>query len=127
MKLSLKAALQCAAAAALLTGCANQGYYTGDTIGGPGYSGSRDPSLAAHDPLLDAPYRAEMTCVSEAPITVLQRVKEAKFACSDLGVSATMDELRDAGWRILALNIGEDAESDNHVGFPVAITLRKLF
>ena len=60
-------------------------------------------------------------------MTVLQRIKEVPFACADLGVSATIDEIRDAGWRIVSLDIGEDSESDNHVGFPVTIVVRKLF
>ena len=88
---------------------------------------ARDADGNLHDPLLDAPNRSLMTCTSEAPVTVLQRVGEVPFACPDLGVSATLDELRDAGWRILRLDIGEDLESDSHVGFPVTVQVRKLF
>ena len=87
----------------------------------------REEARRSHDPLLDAPHHAEMVCTSEAPVTVLQRFKEIPFACSDLGVSAKIDELRDAGWRIVSLDIGEDIESDNHVGFPVTLKIRKLF
>ena len=111
-----------------LAGCASErGYYAGDTVGGPGERDWRDTARQSRDPLLDAPYRAQMTCTSETPITVLNRAKETVFACSDIGVSATLDELRDAGWRLVALNIGEDQESDSHVGFPLTITIRKLF
>ena len=106
--------LLAATAAMLLLSACSTAYYTG-----------ADGNL--HDPLLDAPNRSLMTCTSEAPVTVLQRVGEVPFACPDLGVSATLDELRDAGWRILRLDIGEDLESDSHVGFPVTVQVRKLF
>ena len=107
--------------------CIRDSYYTGDTISGPAQRMKRDADGNLHDPLLDAPNRSLMTCTSEAPVTVLQRVGEVPFACPDLGVSATLDELRDAGWRILRLDIGEDLESDSHVGFPVTVQVRKLF
>ena len=113
-------------AALSLTACTTT-HYTGDNISGPTPSQQRDASDPTHDPLNDAPARALMTCTSEAPVTVLQRVNEIPFACHDLGVSATLNELRDAGWRILRLDIGEDIESDSHVGFPVTVQVRKLF
>ena len=102
-------------------------YYTGDTISGPAQRMKRDADGNLLDPLRDAPNRSLMTCTSEAPVTVLQRVGEVPFACPALGVSATLDELRDAGWRILRLDIGEDLESDSHVVFPVTVQVRKLF
>lgn len=113
------------AATLLLTACSTT-HYTGDNISGPTPTHQRDASDPTHDPLIDAPARALMTCTSEAPVTVLQRVNEIPFACHDLGVSATLNELRDAGWRILRLDIGEDIESDSHVGFPVTVQVRKL-
>ena len=119
--------LLAATAAMLLLSACSTAYYTGDTISGPAQRMKRDADGNLHDPLLDAPNRSLMTCTSEAPVTVLQRVGEVPFACPDLGVSATLDELRDAGWRILRLDIGEDLESDSHVGFPVTVQVRKLF
>lgn len=110
----------------LLSACSTA-YYTGDTISGPTQRMKRDAGGNLHDPLIDAPNRSLMTCSSEVPVTVLQRVSEVPFACPDLGVSATLDELRDTGWRILRLDIGEDLESDSHVGFPVTVQVRKLF
>ena len=50
-----------------------------------------------------------------------------KVTLPDLGVSATLSELRDAGWRIIRVDIGDDIESEGHVGFPVTIQVRKLF
>ncbi len=104
------------AAMAFLAGCA-------------GLSGDGSGSFRGltHDPLIDAPYRAEMSCTSQTPVTVLKHVGEVPFACPDLGVSATIDEIRDAGWRIVSLDIGEDEEKDNHVGFPVTIQVRKIY
>ena len=107
---------------ALLSACSST-YYTGETVSGPARSEKSD----SRDPLLDAPNRSLMTCTSESPITVLRRVNEIPFACAELGISATLNELRYAGWRIIKLDIGEDIESENHVGFPVTIQVRKLF
>ncbi len=102
----------------------------GDVVGGPREPNTVDRRAggdSTHDPLLDSPHRTLITCVSEQPVTVLMRFKEVRFACKSLGVSATIDEMRDAGWRLLNLDIGEETESANHVGFPVTVTLRKLF
>lgn len=124
----IRVILSTVSTALILGGCASGGgYYTGDTVGGPGERDWRDTARQSRDPLLDAPYHAEMTCTTEAPVTVLRRMKEVPFACRDVGVSATVDELRDAGWRVVSLDIGEDIESDSHVGFPVTILIRKLF
>lgn len=116
---SVRLALAAASAALLLTACAlPQGGTTVESTSG---------SATLRDPLIDAPNRALMTCTSEQTVTVLNRINEIPFACPDLGVSATLNDLRDAGWRLLKLDIGEDTESDNHVGFPVTIQVRKLF
>lgn len=126
-KHSIRLSLFAAACTALLSACTTQSLYTGDTLGGPAGTSRPDARRASSDPLLDAPNRALMTCTSEQPITVLQRFKEIPFACADLGVSATVDEMRDAGWRVVSLDIGEDIEADSHVGFPITIKVRKLF
>lgn len=111
----LRAAAAAASAVFILAGCA---------AGGAGMSGG---SAGSRDPLLDAPYHSEATCTTERPITVLSRMNETPFVCSDLGVTATVDELRDAGWRIISIDIGPDSESEKHVGFPVTLVIRKLF
>lgn len=115
-----RASLAALAAAALLSACSTTG-----PAGGAGEGG--EASGGVHDPLIDAPHRALMTCTSEEPVTVAKRVSEIPFACPDINVSATLSELRDAGWRILSMDIGEDTEKDSHVGFPVTIQIRKLF
>lgn len=123
VRFSLRTVLAVASAAFLAAGCATA---PSDSTGGHGAQhGATDGS--SRDPLIDAPHRAMMTCRSEEPVTVLRRVKEVSFACPDLDVSATIDEIRDAGWRVVSLDIGAEEERDNHVGFPVTITVRKLF
>ena len=119
--LSPRSALAALAAALLLAGCAVQ------TPQGSSESSSSAGSGSSRDPLIDAPHRATMRCVSQEPVTVLRRVKEVSFACPDIDVSATIDEIRDAGWRVVSLDVGDEEERDNHVGFPVTITVRKLF
>ena len=114
-------ALAALAAALFLAGCAVQ------TPQGSSESSSSAGSGSSRDPLIDAPHRATMRCVSQEPVTVLRRVKEVSFACPDIDVSATIDEIRDAGWRVVSLDVGDEEERDNHVGFPVTITVRKLF
>lgn len=123
---SLRTSLLLAGVSALLCACSST-YYTGDTVSGPSPTEKRDRTENSRDPLLDAPNRSLMSCTSETAVTVLQRVNEVPFACPDLGVSATLSELRDAGWRILRVDIGDDIESEGHVGFPVTIQVRKLF
>lgn len=108
-------------ATALLAGCA-----TGDGSSSGGFFSSSSGG-ALRDPLLDAPYHSEVTCTTERPVTVLSRIRETPFACPDLGVSVMLDELRDAGWRVVSLGIGDDAESESHVGFPVTVLIRKLY
>lgn len=120
--LSSRTMLAALAAALFLAGCATQGPHgTSSSSAAAGSDG------ASRDPLIDAPHRATMRCVSQEPVTVLRRVKEVSFACPDLDVSATIDEIRDAGWRVVSLDVGDEEERDNHVGFPVTITVRKLF
>ena len=119
--LSPRSALAALAAALCLAGCAVQ------TPQGSSESSSSAGSGSSRDPLIDAPHRATMRCVSQEPVTVLRRVKEVSFACPDIDVSATIDEIRDAGWRVVSLDVGDEEERDNHVGFPVTITVRKLF
>ena len=114
--LSPRSALAALAAALFLAGCAVQ------TPQGSSESSSSAGSGSSRDPLIDAPHRATMRCVSQEPVTVLRRVKEVSFACPDIDVSATIDEIRD-----VSLDVGDEEERDNHVGFPVTITVRKLF
>ena len=79
-----------------------------------GHSGSS--STQTRDPLLDAPHHSETTCTTDRPVTVLSRMSETPLVCDDLGVTTTLSEMRDAGWRVVTLSIGADTESEKHVG-----------
>ena len=94
-KLTVNALLLALAGAPLLTGCAAPVGTGGGTTARGGHS-----TAVSRDPLLDAPYHSEATCVTERPVTVLSRMKETHLDSADLGVSSTLDELRDAGWLV---------------------------
>ena len=126
----MKKLLWALAAAAFLAGCAvdNGGSFESDVLGQHAPQRERtDSSGGGRDPLIDAPMRATMKCTSTELVTVLRRVKEVTFSCPDIDVSATIDEIRDAGWRVVSLDIGNDSENEEHVGFPVTITVRTLY
>lgn len=128
VKVVSRLALTCACL--LLVACTTtQSPHDSRTVGGPHHSSrvDRHAHSGKSDPLIDAPHRATVTCQSETPVTVLQRFKEVRLACKNLGVSATIDEMRDAGWRLVNLDIGQEQETNNHVGFLVTVTMRKLF
>ena len=74
-----------------------------------------------------AVHHSETTCTTDRPVTVLSRMSETPLVCDDLGVTTTLSEMRDAGWRVVTLSIGADTESEKHVGFPVTVIVRKLF
>lgn len=120
---TLLAVLGCAL---FLSACSN---LSGPTP--PGADGTtvyqRPSDANAPDPLIDAPSRTTMVCTSVEPITVLRHFNDVLFACPDLGISATINDMRDAGWRVLSSDIGEDKEDESHVGFPVSVKVRKLF
>ena len=108
-----------------LSACSTMTNTTGSGSSTPKYQ--KESNQAGQDPLLDAPMRATMTCTSVEPVTVLHHFNDVLFAYPDIGVSVSVEDMRDAGWRVLSTDIGEDKESDNHVGFPVSIKVRKLF
>lgn len=74
-----------------------------------GHSGSS--STQTRDPLLDAPHHSETTCTTDRPVTVLSRMSETPLVCDDLGVTTTLSEMRDAGWRVVTLSIGADSDA----------------
>ena len=119
--------------ALVLAGCAvapntGSGIFVPQKRGGGSRSGhSGSSSTQTRDPLLDAPHHSETTCTTDRPVTVLSRMSETPLVCDDLGVTTTLSEMRDAGWRVITLSIGADTESEKHVGFPVTVIVRKLF
>ena len=61
---------------------------------------------AGLDPLLDAPLRTETVCKGAGLFTAGTKLAGFSFECPDLDVVATLNELRDAGWRVEKMHIG---------------------
>ena len=49
------------------------------------------------------------------------------FNCPDLDVSTTLNELRDAGWRLENVRLGEDVRVNGQMASEVDITVRKIY
>lgn len=82
------------------------------------------------DPLLDTPLRTQTVCKGVTLFTAGQKLGGFSFECPDLDVTATLNELRDAGWRVEKMHIGklQIGYTDSEVsGTPLTITLRKVY
>lgn len=123
-KLRLGAAL--AAAAALASGCALQqgagGQHAASTDFSKSSSSNRDLSV-----LMEAPDRKELTCRSQQPLSVQHALNDIVFSCEEFGVEATLIEMRDAGWRLVAVNVGQETTHEGVVEMPLSIRIIKLF
>ncbi|MCD8338807.1 MAG: hypothetical protein LUC43_01160, partial [Burkholderiales bacterium] len=49
------------------------------------------------------------------------------FECSELDVTATLNELRDAGWRLEKVHIGRQQVSEVSSGTPLSINIKKVY
>ena len=117
---SLKKAAGAAALAALLTaaGCSTP-QTPADAAAGV------RPDLSK---LYEAPEKLRASCVSEAPLSVHNTFEAIRFDCPQLAVKANVIEMYDAGWRIEAVDVGEDsAGTDGVKAMPLTITIRKIF
>ncbi len=92
-------------AAALLTGCMN----------GPS------------DPLYDAALGERTVCQAVKPVEGNDLLSAVPFNCPDLNVSTTLNELRDAGWRLENVRLGEDVKVNGRMASEVEITVRKIY
>lgn len=118
---SLKKAAGAAALAALLTAA---GCSTPQTPAEDAAAGVR-PDLSK---LYEAPEKLRVSCVSEAPLSVQNTFEAIRFDCPQLAVKANVIEMYDAGWRIEAVDVGEDsAGTDGVKAMPLTITIRKIF
>lgn len=79
------------------------------------------------DPLLDAPVRTQTECKGVELFSAGEKLAGFKFECPDLDVEATLNELRDAGWRIEKMNIGKQVIESNESGTPLSIQIRKVY
>ncbi|MBQ8828592.1 MAG: hypothetical protein IJ022_00585 [Burkholderiaceae bacterium] len=103
----------------MLTGCAMQSSYQQ-----PFQPHSTRSEL---DPLIDAPLRMQTTCRGTGLYTPSTALGGFSFECSDLDVVATLNELRDAGWRVEKISIGDTVIGEEESGVPLTCTLRKVY
>lgn len=123
---SLKKAAGAAALAALLTAAGCSTPQTPAEDAADAAAGVR-PDLSK---LYEAPEKLRVSCVSEAPLSVQNTFEAIRFDCPQLAVKvkANVIEMYDAGWRIEAVDVGEDsAGTDGVKAMPLTITIRKIF
>ena len=106
-------------AAALVAGCA---VVEGQTIESPARPQSQNISA-----LMEASDRQQLTCTSMQPLSAEHALNDIVFACPELGVQATLLEMRDAGWRLISVDIGSETTHDGVVEMPLSIRIIKLF
>lgn len=121
-KLSRPYLCAAALAAALASGCAVQNSIEGQAIETP--SRPETTNLSA---LMEAPDRKQLTCSSMQPLSAQRALNEIVFSCPELQVQATLIEMRDAGWRLVSVDIGSETTHDGVVEMPLSIRLIKLF
>ena len=69
------------------------------------------------DPLIDAPLRTQAVCKGTGLFS----------AGMKLDVVATMNELRDAGWRVETIRIGHQEVDSEESGSQLTVTMRKVY
>lgn len=84
-------------------------------------------SNSPSDPLFDAPLGQRTTCAAVNPVKGSDTLSVVPFNCPDLEISTTLNELRDAGWRLESVNMGEDVRVNDTLASDVSITVRKAY
>lgn len=79
------------------------------------------------DPLFDAPLGERTVCTAVNPVKGNDVLSVVPFNCPDLDISTTLNELRDAGWRLETVNMGEEVKDDKELASEVSITVRKAY
>lgn len=79
------------------------------------------------DPLLDAPLGNRTVCTAVNPVQGGDVLSVVPFNCPDLEISATLNELRDAGWRLESVHMGEEVRINDMFASEVSITVRKAY
>ena len=119
----LKTAALAALAAAVLAGCASSG-------GSGGIEGVALDDAQLHSsmaPFMEAKDRTQVRCTSKTPLSTQRPLAEVIFTCEDLGAEATLPEMKDAGWRMVGLDIGHESHEGELITMPLTITVIKLF
>lgn len=86
-----------------------------------------EPNAFKLDPLLEAKDREQVTCESVTPLSAQTPLSGIVFSCASLGVQATIPQIRDAGWRMERMEVGQQTQQDGVITMPLRITIRKLF
>lgn len=79
------------------------------------------------DPLWDAPLGNRTVCTAVNPVQSSDVLSVVPFNCPDLEISATLNELRDAGWRLESVHMGEEVRINDMFASEVSITVRKAY
>lgn len=82
---------------------------------------------AGLDPLIDAPLRMSTSCKGTTLFAAGNKLGGFSFECPDLDVIATLNELRDAGWRVEKMHIGKQVVNEEESGTPLTVELRKVY
>ena len=107
-----------ALAALALAGCSSTGPHSAFTP---------HVDRAGLDPLLDAPLRTEPVCQGAGLCPAGTKPGGGSCECPDLDVLATLNELRDAGWRVEKMHIGRQTIENDESGTPLSATIRKVY
>ena len=108
--------------AALLAGCASTGESAIEGVTIDDAQLARDLSA-----LMEAPDRMQLTCTSMQPLSAQRALNDIVFSCPEFDVQATLIEMRDAGWRLISVDIGSETSHDGVVEMPLTIQIIKLF
>ena len=108
--------------AALLAGCASTGESAIEGVKIDDAQLARDLSA-----LMEAPDRMQLTCTSMQPLSAQRALNDIVFSCPEFDVQATLIEMRDAGWRLISVDIGSETSHDGVVEMPLTIQIIKLF
>lgn len=84
-------------------------------------------SSTFNDPLYDAPIGQRVVCSSVQPLQGKDTFSTAPLNCPELNLSASLSELRDAGWRLESINLGEEIKTEETFATEVDVTVRKIY
>lgn len=117
----LRSYLAAACVALIVSGCAGTSGVTGDGV-------AIDPSANDLTAFMEAKDRSQTKCTSQTLLSTNNPLADIVFTCPELGAQATLAEMKDAGWRMVGLDIGPESNATGElVEMPLTITVIKLF
>ena len=79
------------------------------------------------DPLLESPVGQRLACESMQPMLAQDQLSRLPLQCEAFKLSTTLEELRQAGWRLENVDIGENERTQNTNAVALTLTVRKIF